>query len=242
MSRLLLFTLLLSITAHAAMAFYKDEQTLEVKNSAGSIKAPVALTFSTVAKPAPEPEPKPEPIKKEAPKPEPKSVVKKVEPKKDVIKLAKPKIEPEPEVKKKPEKKPDPKPEKVVKKQEEPVKPEPKKEQKPEPASVKTAKKKVEVEGASDQPVFVASPSIRKVKRYYPRMARRRNYQGIVQLEVIVDRNGKPTSIKILESSGYKILDSSAVSSVEEWEFEPKKINNRLVVSKVHIPVAFQLN
>ncbi|MRI33085.1 hypothetical protein EOPP23_08825 [Endozoicomonas sp. OPT23] len=242
MPRLLLFTLLLSITAHVAVAFYEGEQTVEVKNSAGSIKAPVSLTFATVSKPASKPEPKPEPVKKEAPKPEPKPVVKKVEPKKDVIKLAKPKFEPEPEVKKTPEKKPEIKTEKIIKKREEPVKPEPKKEQPAEPEVVKSVKKKVEVEGVSDQPVFVAQPSIRKAPLKYPRMAKRRNYQGTVQLEVIVDRKGFPIGIRILESSGYKLLDKSAVSAVEEWEFEPQKINDRLVVSRVHVPVAFQLN
>ena len=241
MSRLLLFTLLVSITAHVAVAFYKDEQKIIQNPSNGSIKAPVSMTFVSVTTLAPKPQPKPNPVQK-TPEPKPEPVVKKLpKSKPDVIKLAKP--EPVPEVKEKPEKKPEIKKE-VVKKQQEPVKKEPKpeKEVTTEPQSVRSATKEVEVEGTSNQPVFVAKPAIRKAPLRYPPMAKRRNYQGVVQLEVIIDRKGRPTGIKILESSGYKLLDKSAVSAVEDWEFEPQKINNRLVVSKVHIPVAFQLN
>ena len=234
MSRTLLFTILTSIVAHAAVALYEEPEEFQNTLAMGSVKAPVSLTFSTVSTPTPPPVV--EPVK-ELPKPvekKPKPVVKKKPIKKDVVKIAKPK--PEPVVEKKPEPE---KPKPVVEK-----KPEQKKAPQPvEQQVVKSAIEETEVEGVSDEPIFIEKPAIRSANPpRYPRVAQRRNMQGVVMLEVIVDIKGNAMNIKILESSGYKILDKSAIAAVEDWKFEPQKRNNRLIASRVHIPVAFQLN
>ncbi|WP_422136536.1 energy transducer TonB [Endozoicomonas sp. ALD040] len=230
MSRTLLLTLIISISVHMAAAIYHGQQEVEqTKVAQGSIRAPIRMTFSSVQQAAPQPEPvrdTPKPVEK---KPTP---IKKPEPKKNVVKIAEPEPQPEkPEVKKEPE------PEKVVEKKPEP----PKKEA--ETQVVKTATEKSEAEGLSNEPVFVSRPAIRKsVPPKYPRTAQRRNQQGVVMLEVLIDIEGHAMSIKVLESSGFRLLDRSAIAAVEDWEFEPQKRNNRLVASRVHIPVAFQLN
>ncbi|WP_257281204.1 MULTISPECIES: energy transducer TonB [unclassified Endozoicomonas] len=240
MSRTLLLTLIISISVHIAAAIYHGQQEVQqTKVAQGSIKAPVSITFSSVQQAALEPEPvretpepvekKPEPIKKPKPKP-----------KKNVVKIAEPEPQPEkPEVKKEPE------PEEVVEKKTELPKKEVEPQEEPlaETQVVKTTTEKTEVEGLSNEPVFVSRPAIRKsVPPRYPRIAQRRNQQGVVMLEVVVDIEGHAMNIKVLESSGFKLLDQSAIAAVEDWEFEPQKRNNRLVASRVHIPVAFQLN
>ncbi|MGI9280465.1 MAG: TonB family protein [Endozoicomonas sp.] len=237
MSRTLILTLIISIAAHVAVAVYNGQQEdQQHKLAMGSIKAPISMTFSSVQQTAPQPEP--EPVR-ETPKPvkkKPKPVEK---PKKNVVKIAEP--EPRPEVKKEPsaEIKPEPKP--VVKKEPEPQQPQ--KEPPAETQVVKTATEETKVEGVSNEPVFVSQPAIRKsIQPNYPRIAQRRNQQGIVMLEVVVDTEGNAMNIKVLESSGFTILDKSAIAAVEDWEFEPQKRNNQLVASRVHIPVAFQLN
>ncbi|WP_252178089.1 energy transducer TonB [Endozoicomonas sp. 4G] len=241
MSRTLLLTLIISIATHVAAAVYhgqQEDQQAEVAQ--GSIKAPISMTFSSVQQAAAQPEPvKEEPVKDTlepvAKKPEP---IKQPKPKKNVVKIAEPEPQPEkPDIKKEPEK--------VAEKKPEP----PKKEVKPQdeaPAEtqvVKTATEKTEVEGLSNEPVFVSKPAIRKsVPPKYPRIAQRRNQQGVVMLEVVVDSQGHAMNIKVLESSGFELLDQSAIEAVEDWQFEPQKRNNQLVASRVHIPVAFQLN
>ncbi|WOG27677.1 energy transducer TonB [Endozoicomonas sp. 8E] len=240
MSRTLLLTLIISIFVHIAAAIYHGQQEVEqTKVAQGSIRAPISMTFSSVQQAAHQPEPEPfrdtpKPVEK---KPKP---IKKPEPKKNVVKIAEPEPQPEkPEVKKEPE------PEKVVEKKPEPPKKEvePQEEPPAETQVVKTATEKTEVEGLSNAPVFVSRPAIRKsVPPKYPRIAQRRNQQGVVMLEVVVDIEGHAMNIKVLESSGFKLLDQSAIAAVEDWEFEPQKRNNRLVASRVHIPVAFQLN
>ena len=61
-------------------------------------------------------------------------------------------------------------------------------------------------------------------------------------LNVIVDEEGNPLEISILTSSGFSALDEAAIAAVSRWEFEPEQQNNQFVKSRVHIPVAFQLN
>jgi len=75
----------------------------------------------------------------------------------------------------------------------------------------------------------------------YPRMAKRRGYEGTVLLEVLVNRGGRVEDLRIIESSGYDVLDTSAVKSVKGWLFEPGSIGGRKVDMWVRVPVRFEL-
>lgn len=75
----------------------------------------------------------------------------------------------------------------------------------------------------------------------YPKRARRKGYEGTVVLEVLVNRNGKVDDLRILASSGYEILDRSAVKSVKTWSFRPAKKGNGAVDMWVQVPVRFKL-
>ena len=85
-------------------------------------------------------------------------------------------------------------------------------------------------------PDYNANPPIS-----YPNRARRKGYEGTVLLEVLVNRNGKVDDLRILASSGYAILDSSAVKSVKTWSFKPAKKGNDTVDMWVQVPVRFKL-
>ena len=61
----------------------------------------------------------------------------------------------------------------------------------------RSALEETEVEGLSQEPVFVSEPEIRNwVEPRYPRIAQRRNQQGLVMLEVVVDINGQGTGYR----------------------------------------------
>ncbi|OED45027.1 hypothetical protein ACH42_06040 [Endozoicomonas sp. (ex Bugula neritina AB1)] len=228
MSRKLIFTLLASIAVHTAVAYQlihkvdNEQHTI----SMGSVKAPINMTFSTVTlpEPTPEPQPKPKPKIEQPPEPEP---IKPPKPKKDAVVIPDPIAEVEPE--------PEPEIEEDVT------------EDIPEPPVeeqvVKSAVEETDFEGLNDEPVFISEPEIVNwVEPRYPRIAQRRNQQGVVMLEVRVDINGKAMSIDILESSGFDALDKSAISAVRHWKFKAQKRNDTYVESLVHVPVAFQLN
>lgn len=56
----------------------------------------------------------------------------------------------------------------------------------------------------------------------YPVLAQAHQYQGTVTLEIFVDPAGKITSVKVRKSSGFSILDDSALKKVKDhWRFQP---------------------
>ena len=78
-------------------------------------------------------------------------------------------------------------------------------------------------------------------KPVYPIIARRRGMEGLVLLRVDVDKLGCPLAVKIKRSSGYKILDRSALLTVQTWRFIPAKRGNVAVRASVDIPIRFSL-
>ncbi len=75
----------------------------------------------------------------------------------------------------------------------------------------------------------------------YPRLARKRGYQGSVVLEVLVDRKGMVADLRIFTSTGYPILDRAAMDSVKKWLFEPGVKGSKKVEMWVRVPICFQL-
>lgn len=75
----------------------------------------------------------------------------------------------------------------------------------------------------------------------YPRIARKRGYQGTVVLEVLVDQEGDVEDLKVYRSSGYKALDRAALSSVRHWSFTPGQRGEVVVDMWVRVPIAFRL-
>ena len=72
-------------------------------------------------------------------------------------------------------------------------------------------------------------------------MARRRNFQGTVLLDVRVTAQGTVAEVKVARSSGYSVLDQSALSSVRNWRFEPARQGSRPFETWVQVPVRFEL-
>ena len=75
----------------------------------------------------------------------------------------------------------------------------------------------------------------------YPRTARRRGFQGTVLLEVLVGPQGNVLDAKIVHSSGYPILDKSALQIVPDWLFEPGYRGILPIEMWVRVPIEFKL-
>ncbi|MBW1984873.1 MAG: energy transducer TonB, partial [Deltaproteobacteria bacterium] len=65
--------------------------------------------------------------------------------------------------------------------------------------------------------------------------------QGTVVLRVLVTTNGMVSKLNILKSSGYWILDKSALTAVKDWMFEPGTDGSKKVDMWVEQPIRFQL-
>ena len=93
-----------------------------------------------------------------------------------------------------------------------------------------------------DEPITFATPNYKKNSPpTYPLLARRRNYEGTVLLDVLVRRDGTVGSIKLARSSGHEKLDQSAIRGVRKWTFHPGKRGNEAVEMWITIPISFQL-
>jgi TonB family protein len=78
-------------------------------------------------------------------------------------------------------------------------------------------------------------------KPRYPMLARRKGYEGTILLRVFVLESGGVGKVELEKSSGYEILDESALKAVREWVFMPGKKNGEPIPSWVTIPIKFQL-
>jgi protein TonB len=87
------------------------------------------------------------------------------------------------------------------------------------------------------KPRYASNP-----KPEYPRLARQNRWEGVVYLRAAISDTGEVESVEVESSSGYQLLDRSAVGGVSRWRFVPARRGEREVPCEVRIPVAFQLD
>ena len=75
----------------------------------------------------------------------------------------------------------------------------------------------------------------------YPQLAKQMHQEGLVMLMVEVDRKGLAVKVEVKQSSGYQLLDQSALEAVRHWRFQPERIGDIPIESKVTIPIRFRL-
>ncbi len=77
----------------------------------------------------------------------------------------------------------------------------------------------------------------------YPLAARHAGEQGTVTLHVLVRSDGTVGAVQVVESSGYTVLDDSAVQTVRDrWRFAPARLNGVAIESWVKVPIRFTLD
>jgi periplasmic protein TonB len=70
--------------------------------------------------------------------------------------------------------------------------------------------------------------------------ARKAKYQGTCVLGLIVDANGRPTAIRVINALGMG-LDEKAIESVKNWKFEPGQKDGHAVSVEIAVEVDFHL-
>jgi protein TonB len=76
----------------------------------------------------------------------------------------------------------------------------------------------------------------------YPAEAKRNGQQRVALFRVVVSAAGHAESVTLIKSSGYRILDASALEAVRKWKFHPATIGGVKVSSTVKVPVRFTLD
>lgn len=106
---------------------------------------------------------------------------------------------------------------------------------------VSTSEAQAEYAGFDQLPTM-EQPRYRKAfPPNYPRLARRKGQQGTVKVKAKVGLGGEVETVELLESSGHKVLDDSALKTVKQWQFYPYQVDQKLSVAWVEVPVEFTL-
>jgi protein TonB len=76
----------------------------------------------------------------------------------------------------------------------------------------------------------------------YPRIARRRGWEGKVWLIAEVNKNGYVQAVQLEQSSGHGFLDQAAFEAVSSWKFKPQYLDDRRIGCEIRIPIRFELH
>jgi TonB family protein len=81
---------------------------------------------------------------------------------------------------------------------------------------------------------------IHRVSPNYPKEARKKHIEGLVRLQVLIDKKGKTRVLKTI--SGDALLTEAATKAVQKWRYEPNFLNGQPIEVTTTIDVTFQLN
>lgn len=79
---------------------------------------------------------------------------------------------------------------------------------------------------------------IRDVKPQYTADAMRRKVNGGVLLRCVVDRDGVPTRLEIINALDDE-LDRASMETLKQWRFEPGRKNGEAVLVQIDVTMAF---
>lgn len=93
-------------------------------------------------------------------------------------------------------------------------------------------------ESELDQP-----PQIRfRPQPGYPWQARRQRIEGQVEVELVVDRDGRVEQARVIAAEPAELFDAAVLAVVRQWRFEPAQLQGRPVVSRLRQVVVFRLD
>lgn len=76
----------------------------------------------------------------------------------------------------------------------------------------------------------------------YPEMARQQGYEGVVLVSAEILADGCVGKAVVSKSSGYAILDQTAVKAVRAWKFEPAKKSGIPYKTWAELPIKFVIS
>ena len=76
---------------------------------------------------------------------------------------------------------------------------------------------------------------------HYPQKAMDLMQEGRVLITLEINKKGQILAAKIQESSGYPLLDESALAAAKRCKFSSKTANSKLKATKLSIPYTFKI-
>lgn len=75
----------------------------------------------------------------------------------------------------------------------------------------------------------------------YPRWAVREGWEGTFMIAIEILPTGVTGLWKVMQSTGYALLDEAATRAIQKWRFHPAQEKGKAIRSCIQIPVHFQL-
>lgn len=101
-------------------------------------------------------------------------------------------------------------------------------------------KNSLDISSAITKPI--AAEYLNNPEPHYPLRARKKGLQGTVLLDVIINKDGNAKLVTLAKSSGYELLDQTALQTVMRWKFVPARIGNKTIEANVEVPITFRIN
>lgn len=87
------------------------------------------------------------------------------------------------------------------------------------------------------EPSFTAKPR----PPAYPKIALKRRWQGEALIRALINNSGKTERVELVRSSGFELLDQSALKAVAGWSFAAAKLDGQSTRAWVQVPVDFTI-
>ncbi len=89
----------------------------------------------------------------------------------------------------------------------------------------------------------IVSPPERKITQLpdYPALAKQKNIEGDVYLNLLINKTGKVEKVQVIKSSGHEILDNAAIDYSKEIIFEPAKKGDTTIATWYPINFNYKL-
>ncbi len=83
---------------------------------------------------------------------------------------------------------------------------------------------------------------IRQVTPVYPGFLQAQGIEGTVVLSAVISKQGVPTSLKVMKDAGNAAFAEAAMSAVEQWQYQPTRLNGEPIEVLTTIQVDFKLS
>jgi TonB family protein len=82
---------------------------------------------------------------------------------------------------------------------------------------------------------------VRTVPLEYPIEARKKNQQGDVLLELKIGAGGSMDGARVIQTSGFPVLDDAAIATAQRYEYSPAAVKGKPVASLKTLRITFKL-
>lgn len=91
-----------------------------------------------------------------------------------------------------------------------------------------------------DDKDVIQPTAIKKVQPEYDEAARADKIEGIVEVDIVISKTGKPRDVRVRKGLDPR-LDGKAVSAAEQWEFDPARLKGLPVDYSAVLQLTFKL-